>query len=148
MIDSAVWKAFLTDVYKQLNEGIKRAPNKSVETALQAKIDIIGLLLAKFIQLEQGGATMPIEYEDLIKKMTTVTDLKTVARQSKLGEAVLRMADVVKRSKEKAAYVDETKIKYVSFYRVVRQLLKSGKLEKGFFVAKNGKEFGLGYNGN
>lgn len=147
LVDSDDLKAFLITVYQTLNDGLKKNPRKPVADALQVRIDIVGLILTKLIQIEkQGDNHMPIEYGDLIKKMTSVEELQTVTRRTKLGDAVLKLADTVKRSKEKAAYIDQTKVKYASFYRIVKHLLKSGALEKGFFVAKNGEEFGLGYS--
>jgi hypothetical protein len=147
LIDSEPWKTFLTEAYRRLNEAIKSKPPKSVVMALQTRIDIIGLILGKLIQLEQqGGNTMPVEYGDLIEKMASVEELQTRTRRTQLGTAVLKLADAVKRSKEKGAYVDPTKVKYASFYRVVKTLLKSGDLEKGFFVSKDGDKFGLGYS--
>ncbi len=147
LIESDVWKNFLIEAYKQLNEAIKRSSSKHVEDALQAKIDIIGLLLGKLIQLEsKGEKLMPIEYGDLIKKMVSLQELQSTTRRTKLTSTVLRLADAVKKSKEKAAYIDTTKVKYASLYRVVKALLKSGELEKGFFLSKKGEEVGLGYS--
>lgn len=147
LIESDPLKAFLLDVYRQLNEAIKREPPKAVIMALQTRIDIIGLILSKLIKLEQqGGNLMPVEYGDLIEKMTSVEELQNRTRRTQLGSAVLKIADTIKRSKEKGAYVDGTKVKYASFYRVVKSLLKSGELEKGFFVSKDGDKFGLGYS--
>lgn len=147
MIESEPWKAFLSEAYRRLNEAIKREPPKAVVEALQTRIDVIGLILGKLIQLEQqGGNIMPVEYGDLIEKMASVEELQSRTRRTQLGTAVLKLADTIKRSKEKGAYVDATKVKYASFYRVVKSLLKSGELEKGFFVSKDGDKFGLGYS--